>query len=76
MSATTNIQGFLLILNAALAGLAKVGPISAVVNGIVSPEIAQAVAFLSIIQTAQAAVVASSGQPIDLTRIPLESPVQ
>jgi len=74
-TAPNGFEEALVILNAALAGLAKVGPISAIVSGVVTPQVQMALAFVSIIQAAQAAVIATTGQPIDLTKIPLETPV-
>lgn len=56
----------LLILNAALAGLAVVPGVGA---GAIAAEY-----FIQIIQAGMAAYQKETGQPIDLTKIPLETP--
>jgi len=74
-SAQAGFQEAMLILNMALAGIAKLPVIGPAVQGTISADVTMALAFVSIIQTAQAAVKATSGQAIDLTRIPFENPV-
>lgn len=59
------IQYVLMILNAALAGLAVVQPQDA----------ALAEAFVKVIQTGMTAYQSITGQPIDLTKIPTETKV-
>ena len=57
----------LAIIQAALAGLTAVP--------VIGPEAALANAFLAILRNGLAAYQAETGQPLDLTKIPLETPV-
>ena len=68
------VNAFLLIANAALAELDKI-PVTGVVASEVAAQGAQIVALVQIYQAAAAGVKATTGQGIDLTKIPLESPV-
>jgi hypothetical protein len=63
--APSPVSWILLVLNAALAGLAIVEPGDA----------ALVKAFTTIIQSAMAAYQQNTGKPIDLTQIPIETPV-
>lgn len=73
--AQAGLQETLMIINAALAGIGKLPVLGPVIQGTITVNAAMALAFVSIIQTAQAAVKATTGQAIDLTKIPLETPV-
>jgi len=66
--APSKLQTILAIINAALQGLS-------VIPGLGAP-VAIEQAFQSILTNALAAYKAEAGQPIDLAKIPLESPVQ
>ena len=77
-SASPASAGFneaLLIINAALAGIGKLPLLGPTVEGTISADAKMALAFVSIIQTAQNAVKATTGKPIDLTLIPFETKV-
>ena len=63
----TKTQLILLIIQTALAGLAVV-PGGAIIS-------AEAMAFVKILQAGVQAYQAETGQPLDLTKIPLETPV-
>ena len=73
--APSGFQETLQIINLALAGLAKLPLVGPVVSGVIDSNVSQALAFVSIIQTAQNAVKATTGKPIDLTLIPFETKV-
>lgn len=64
-----NILLILTIIQAALAGLASIKG-----NTGVDAQIASA--FVTIIQNGMAAYQAATGQPLDLTKIPIEAPVK
>lgn len=62
-----NTQSILLIIQAALGALAVIP--------VVGPEAALAIPFIQILQTALAAYAQAAGKPLDLSKIPLETPV-
>ena len=62
-----NVSSILSILSAALNALTTIPAIG--------PDAALAAVFIGIIQTAMNAYHAATGQPLDLTKIPLETPV-
>ena len=68
-TSNVNVNGFLLIANAALAELERLGPINAVVGAQITAEASQAIAVYNIFHSAFSMVKQSSGQPIDLTKL-------
>ena len=68
VTSTSKLQTILAIINAALQGLTLVPGIGA--------GAALGLVFENILKNALAAYQAESGQPIDLTKIPLETTVQ
>lgn len=70
-----NVNGFLLIANAALAELEQLGPITAVVGKEITAQAAQAIAIYNIFHSAFSVVKSSTGTPIDLTKLGQETPV-
>lgn len=60
-------QSILLIIQTALAALTVIP--------VVGPEAALAVPFIQILQSGLSAFHAATGAPLDLTKIPLETPV-
>lgn len=75
VTGNASVNGFLLIANAALSELEKIGPINAVLGATITAETAQAVAIYNIFHAAFSVVKQSSGQPIDLTRLGQETTV-
>jgi len=65
---TSKLQTILAIINAALQGLTLVPDIGGAAQ--------LGLTFESILKNALAAYQAEAGQPIDLTKIPIETPVQ
>ena len=65
---TSKLQTILAIINAALQGLTLVPGIGGAAQ--------LGLTFESILKNALAAYQAEAGQPIDLTKIPIETPVQ
>jgi hypothetical protein len=63
----TKLQTILQIIQFALTGLSAIP--------VIGPDAVLASAFLAIFQNAQALYQAESGQPFDVTKIPLESKV-
>jgi hypothetical protein len=63
------VELILEILQAALGGLAALG------KSKVSVDAGIATSFVAIVQKAQAAYEAATGAPLDLTKIPIETPV-
>lgn len=63
----TSLQSILQILSISLNALSVIP--------VVGPEAALAETFLSIIQKSMAAYQTASGQPLDLTKLPMEKPV-